>query len=386
MAQKEDNKNSQGLLPAGLEDLLDPIASQNGQAISTMLRCFSQFGYQRVKPPLVEFEATLLAKGPGAATAAKSFRLMDPLTQDMMALRSDMTAQIARISGTRLQHEPRPLRLAYEGDVMRVVPDSLNAERQLYQAGAELIGFNDANATTEILVMGIKALQSVGLSSITVDLGLPLLAKNLTRNLSLNSRNMAERAILDKDIDALLKIDGKEIKIIKKVMELSGNDRDALLKCIPEMSEDAGNMMEDMLFVSQQLRDAYPNLPITLDPLEVRGFDYHTGVGFSLFADGLRGEIARGGAYLTGFGEPATGLSVYMERVLRGLPEKVSLEHIYMPLDIPKRTILDYINRGRSVITGRYKSDDEMALVEAKQLKCTFIVQNTISPPILIEE
>ncbi len=386
MAQKKDNKNSQGLLPAGLEDLLDPIASQNGQAISTMLSCFSQFGYQRVKPPLVEFEATLLAKGPGAATAAKSFRLMDPLTQDMMALRSDMTAQIARISGTRLQHEPRPLRLAYEGDVMRVVPDSLNSERQLYQAGAELIGFNDANATTEILVMGIKALQSVGLSSITVDLGLPLLAKNLTRNLSLNSRNMAERAILDKDIDALLKIDGKEIKIIQKVMEASGNDIDALFKCIPEMSEDARNMMEDMLFVSQQLRDAYPNLPITLDPLEVRGFDYHTGVGFSLFADGLRGEIARGGAYLTGFGEPATGLSVYMERVLRGLPEKVSLEHIYMPLDIPKRTILDYIDRGRSVIAGRYKSDDEMAFVEAKQLKCTFIVQNTISPPILIEE
>ena len=386
MAQKKDNKNSQGLLPAGLEDLLDPIASQNGQAISTMLSCFSQFGYQRVKPPLVEFETTLLAKGPGAATAAKSFRLMDPLTQDMMALRSDMTAQIARISGTRLQHEPRPLRLAYEGDVMRVVPDSLNSERQLYQAGAELIGFNDANATTEILVMGIKALQSVGLSSITVDLGLPLLAKNLTRNLSLNSRNMAEKAILDKDIDALLKIDGKEIKIIQKVMEASGNDRDALFKCIPEMSEDARNMMEDMLFVSQQLRDAYPNLPITLDPLEVRGFDYHTGVGFSLFADGLRGEIARGGAYLTGFGEPATGLSVYMERVLRGLPEKVSLEHIYMPLDIPKRTILDYIDRGRSVIAGRYKSDDEMAFVEAKQLKCTFIVQNTISPPILIEE
>ena len=145
-------------------------------------------------------------------------------------------------------------------------------------------------------------------------------------------------------------------------------------------------MMEDMLFVSQQLRDAYPKLPITLDPLEVRGFDYHTGVGFSLFADGLRGEIARGGAYLTGFGEPATGLSVYMERVLRGLPEKVSLEHIYMPLDIPKKTILDYIDRGRSVIAGRYKSDDEMAFVEAKQLKCTFIVQNTISPPILIEE
>ena len=89
MAPTDDDDNNQGLLPAGLMDLLDPVASQNSQAITTMLNCFAQFGYQRVKPPLVEFEATLLAKGPGAATAAKSFRLMDPLTQNMMALRSE---------------------------------------------------------------------------------------------------------------------------------------------------------------------------------------------------------------------------------------------------------------------------------------------------------
>ena len=74
MAPTDDDDNNQGLLPAGLMDLLDPVASQNSQAITTMLNCFAQFGYQRVKPPLVEFEATLLAKGPGAATAAKSFR------------------------------------------------------------------------------------------------------------------------------------------------------------------------------------------------------------------------------------------------------------------------------------------------------------------------
>ena len=386
MAQQEDNNNSQGLLPEGLVDLLDPVASQNDNAISTLLSCFSQFGYQRVKPPLVEFESTLLARGPGAAFAAKSFRLMDPLTQNMMALRSDMTAQIARISGTRLQHEPRPLRLAYEGDVMRVVPDSLNSERQLYQAGAELIGFNDVNATAEILVMGVKGLLNVGLSSITVDLGTPLLTDYLIRNFSKDNRTLAKRAILDKDIDALLKIDNEEIDIIVKVIEASGTDRDVFLKCVSEMSVDARNMIEDMLFVAEQLNDAFPNLPITLDPLEVRGFDYHTGVGFSVFASGLRGEIARGGAYLTGFGEPATGLSVYMERVLRGLPEKIPLQHIYMPIDIPKRVVLEYIDRGRSVITGRYKSDDKMALLEAKQLKCTFIVRNSMSPPYSIDE
>ena len=386
MAHTKDDNNNRGLLPAGLMDLLDPVASQNSLAITTMLNCFGQFGYQRVKPPLVEFESTLLAEGPGAATAAKSFRLMDPLTQNMMALRSDMTAQIARISGTRLADKPRPLRLAYEGDVMRVVPDSLNSERQLFQAGAELIGFNDARATTEILVLGIKALYQVGLSPLTVDLNAPLLANSLMSKLTPVNKAAALRAILDKDIDALNEIDDREINLIIKVVNSSGTSREALADLIPKMSEDAGIMMRDMLFVAEQLEDAYPDLPVTLDPLERRGFDYHTGVGFSIFASGLRGEIARGGAYLTGFGEPATGLSVYMERVLKGLPEFSSSSYIYMPIDIPKQIMLNYIDSGCSVIAGRFKSDDKMAYKEAKKLKCAFIMLNADSPPEPIDE
>ena len=374
MAKTEDDNNNEGLLPAGLMDLLDPVASQNSQAITTMLNCFAQFGYQRVKPPLVEFESTLLAKGPGAATAAKSFRLMDPLTQNMMALRSDMTAQISRISGTRLSHNPRPLRLAYEGDVMRVIPDSLNSERQLFQTGAELIGYNDANATAEILIIGIKALLQVGLTSLTVDLGAPLLADRLMSNLTPDNRALASTAILDKDIDLLNEIDDAEINLIVKVINSSGTSRDALAALIPEMTEEAGNMMYDLLFVAQQLKEAYPDIPVTLDPLERREFNYHTGMGFSIFATGLRGVIARGGAYLTGFGEPATGLSVYMERVLRGLPDLFPTQLVYMPIDIPKQTIIDYVDLGRSVILGRYKAEDKMALQEAKQLNCVLSI------------
>ena len=34
--------------------------------------CFAAFGYQRIKPPLVEFEQTLLADGPGARVTRPS--------------------------------------------------------------------------------------------------------------------------------------------------------------------------------------------------------------------------------------------------------------------------------------------------------------------------
>ena len=65
MAPTEDENSNQGLLPAGLMDLLDPIASQNSQAITTMLNCFSQFGYQRVNHRLWNLKQHCLQKVQG---------------------------------------------------------------------------------------------------------------------------------------------------------------------------------------------------------------------------------------------------------------------------------------------------------------------------------
>eukprot|EP01035_Chromulina_nebulosa_P041538 gene41538-56199_t len=47
---------------------------------------------------------------------------MDPGTRRMMGLRADMTPQLARIATTRLSHAPRPLRLSYAGQCLRVDP------------------------------------------------------------------------------------------------------------------------------------------------------------------------------------------------------------------------------------------------------------------------
>ena len=130
-----------GLLPSGLSDVLYPQAEQNDRAQHAVMSCFTQFGYHLVSPPLMEFEETLVEDAIGANLSTQTFRVLDPLSRRMMGLRADMTAQVARISGTRLRHIPRPLRLAYKGDVVRVSPEVLlNPERQMAQAGAEIIG------------------------------------------------------------------------------------------------------------------------------------------------------------------------------------------------------------------------------------------------------
>src|SRR5580693_2690768 len=106
------------LLPQGLRDLLPPEAAWEAEVVQRLTAVLGQHGYERVKPPLAEYEDNLLS-GAGAAMAMETFRVMDPVSQRMIGLRADMTPQIARIATTRLKNAPRPLRLCYAGQVLR---------------------------------------------------------------------------------------------------------------------------------------------------------------------------------------------------------------------------------------------------------------------------
>ena len=83
---------SRALLPAGFADLLPPEAGFEAATVERLMSAFAAQGYVRVKPPLLEFEESLLG-GSGAAMARHSFRLMDPVSQRMLALRPDMVCE-----------------------------------------------------------------------------------------------------------------------------------------------------------------------------------------------------------------------------------------------------------------------------------------------------
>src|SRR3954453_7207875 len=143
------------LLPAGLRDGLPPDAAQRAQVSERVIAEFPAHGYERVEPPLVEFEDGLLA---GGESGQQLFRLMDPLSQRMMGVRADMTIQVARIASTRLVPQPRPLRLCYAGDVLRVKGTQLRPERQFAQVGVELIGASSVAADVEVVRLAADAL------------------------------------------------------------------------------------------------------------------------------------------------------------------------------------------------------------------------------------
>src|SRR5262249_58642612 len=83
---------------------------------------------------------------------------------------------------------------------------------------------------------------------------------------------------------------------------------------------------------------ASPGLSLVLDPVESRGFEYHTGLCFTLLASGVRGELGRGGRYFAGEdlspgnGEPATGFTLYTDTLLRAIPARPGSRRVFVPL------------------------------------------------------
>ena len=380
-----DNKTNSdapsSLLPAGLQDVLYPQAQHDAKASEIIMDCLASFGYQRVQPPLVEFEESLLGDRLGAALSDKTFRILDPLSHKMMALRADMTAQISRISGSRLAHMPRPLRLSYCGAVMRVVPDVLNPERQMAQAGAELIGASDSLATAEMVALGVRSLGLAGIKGLTVDIGIPHLFDVIVGDCDDEVHDALTQALRLRDSDMLSSIAHDKATLLAELLQASGQSRDKIAALLPKLSHEAAALVETVLQVESVVHEIWPNLPITLDLLDRRDGDYHSGLNFAIFSKDLQGEIARGGCYQTAFGEEATGLSIYMERVLRALPAMDKVACIYVAATAGLGTAMRLVARGRSVVMG---SEGVDAKAEAQKMGCEFIVLQADDRPVAL--
>ena len=368
------SQSQKGLLPAGLSDILYPKAQVQAKKIENLLDVFSNYGYLRVKPPLVEYEETLLSDGPGTVLKDSTFRIMDPLSQKMMALRSDVTAQISRIASTRLSHLARPLRLSYSGDVLRVKGDSFNTERQKTQVGAELIGLENEFCDAEIILICLKALKSIDIENITIDINLPFLREYFLKDLSSSIKEEINKAIDLRDKKTLKKLKFEYSEIVLDLMDSTGDYTFAANFLRNLNLEGFFNEVRDYyLRVIDIVNKNISSVKISIDPLENRGFNYHTGLSFTIFSENLKGEIAKGGRYKTLSGETATGCTIYTEKIYSNSKSNLDKSLVYVPyLNINDADQI--INKGYRVVFGNNLNCDIKQ--DALNLKCQFIWEN----------
>lgn len=364
------------LLPAGLRDVLPPFAAFEAEVIERLMARFAASGYARIKTPLVEFEDGLLS-GPGAAMTADTFRLMDPISQRMMGVRADITPQIARIASTRLGSAPRPLRLGYSGEVLRVKGTQLRPERQFAQVGAELIGAEGAAADAEMIVLAVDALGAVGVADLTVDLTIPPLVPALLDGAAIDGGRRAElREALDhKDTTTVAEIGGDAAPILSSLVAAAGPAEHCFAVLQDFDLPDAAALERDRVGeVLEHLREALPELRITLDPVENRGFEYHSGVSFTIFPAAGRGELGAGGRYQAagvGGNEPATGFTLYLDTILRVLPGPELSARIYLPVGADPVEVKRLRKEGWITIGGLEAIDDDAG--EARRLGCSHV-------------
>lgn len=378
------------LLPAGLYDLLPPEAEIEADVTARLIGVLAAHGYERVKPPLVEFEETLLS-GAGSAMASDTFRTMDPISHRMVGVRADMTPQVARIAATRLSHRPRPLRLSYAGQVLRVKASQMRPERQFGQVGAELIGSSGPAADVEAIAVAGEALTAVGVPHLSVDITLPTLVPAIAEAYGITGeRAAALRAALDrKDVAAVACHAGEAGALLASLVAtagIAGAARQALDRL--DLPLRARVERDRLSAVLDRLAAVIPALKVTVDPVENRGFEYHTGISFTFFArvdpaQGPLGELGRGGRYEAGdpaCPEPATGFTLYTDTILRTLPEPVPRRRVLVPLEADRARARALRAEDWVTVAALTPAGDWRA--EARRLECSHVLEGQEVRPV----
>jgi ATP phosphoribosyltransferase regulatory subunit len=136
------------------------------------------------------------------------------------------------------------------------------------------------------------------------------------------------------------------------------------------------------------LAAAMPGLKVTVDPVENRGFEYHTGISFTFFArvdpeHGPLGELGRGGRYQAGSAaapEPATGFTLYTDTILRTLPQIASRPRILVPPGEDRARAAALRTEGWVTVAALLPAADWQT--EARRLDCGHVLEGGAPVPV----
>jgi ATP phosphoribosyltransferase regulatory subunit len=315
-------------LPKGARIYLPDEAERKRHVERRLFGVFERWGYREIVTPTFEF-FDAIAVGTDPALQENMFKFVDRETGRMLALRADITPQIARVVATRLRDEPKPLRLGYVTNVFRYDEPQLAHYREFYQAGVELVGLDKPEAEVEVIAMTVEGLRSLGLARFQIDVGHPDFFRGLMEEVKTDAARAREvrTALARKDLSALERLVGE--------LAPPAHVGDALL-ALPTLFG-GGEVLERAGALARNARSerAVANLAevhrllgiygladaVLLDLGEVRGFDYYSGMYFEAYVADFGASVAAGGRYdhlLARFGYecPAVGFAFDVARAL----------------------------------------------------------------------
>jgi ATP phosphoribosyltransferase regulatory subunit len=273
------------------------------------------------------------------------------------------------------------LRLSYAGQCLRVRGSQIAPDRQVGQTGIELIGHDSPEADAEIVLVAAEALAAVGLNRISFDLTLPMLAQTLMDEAGITGSERAAlaRALDRKDAAEVAVHGGVLAPVLTELLLSSGSADHALATLRAAVPARAGGRAGGAL--ATRLADAVaairtrnPSLRLTIDPVEFRGFRYENGVSVSIFAPGRHELLGRGGRYVCGDTEPATGITLFPDAILRVAPKREPRKRVFIPVVASQARAAALRREGYATVAALAAAPDELA--EASRMGCTHVLRN----------
>ncbi len=352
-------------LPKGVKDYPPERAFRLEYIEKKLLDIFRRWGFQRVFTPFIEYLESA-TKGMGSDVEDKVYKFVERSTGRLIAFRPDFTPQIARIVSTRLKEMPKPLRICYTGSVLRDLEGEGREEKEIFQAGVELIGIDLPESDAEMIAIAIEGMNTLGLKGIRIDVGQVQFLRGFLNDdlLKPYERRIIREYIHRKDISGLhsiikeLSIPEKRKKALMHLPMLTGCDDipdEAYSLVDNELSEKAIENLRQVLHI---LNLYGLKRYISVDLGEVRGFDYHTGVIFEGFVEKMPWSVCSGGRYDNllekyGYQCAATGFAFDMERILLAMESQS----------------IDVKLEGARILLINMKNDKKDALSIAKTLR-----------------
>jgi ATP phosphoribosyltransferase regulatory subunit len=328
-------------LPKGAKIYLPDEAARKRAVEERLLGIFRRWGYRELVTPTYEY-FDVLSPGTDQDLQERMFTLVDRESGRLLALRADITPQIARIVATRMREEPKPLRLAYVTNVFRYDEPHVGRYREFYQAGVELVGLPNPEGDAEMIAMTVEGLQALGLERFQIDVGQAEFFRGILEDLAVDEATARElRSALGRKDQSSLERSVAGLAAPAAVAEL--------LLALPGLYG-RGDVLEraEGLVKNRRSEAALANLAevyrllraygladaVLLDLGEVRGFDYYSGVHFEAYVSGLGAALVGGGRYdqmigRFGYDCPATGFAFEVGRAL------LAMESQKVPVALP---------------------------------------------------
>ena len=326
------------LLPEYIQDMLPAEAWRVESMRAQFLELLRRAGYQLVSPPLLEYAESLLIE---ADVDLRTFKLVDQLSGRTLALRADITPQVARIDAHLLNRQG-VARLCYAGSVLHTQPVGLTRTRELLQIGAEIYGHAGLESDLEIQQLMMQALALFGVTEVHLDLGHVGVFRSLARQAKLDhaleqqlfetlqSKDSAVLAALVQPLDELSR------KALLALPTLYGSCAEVLARAHRELPgyPEIAAALDELGRVCARLQPCCSSVGVDL--ADLRGYDYHSGMVFAAYHMGSHDAIALGGRYddlgkSFGRARAATGFSMDLRQLYRLLPPQAEKLGICAP-------------------------------------------------------